>query len=202
MMTTSPWTQQPCKALCGSTPLTHAETGTQSWHYTPLEEGLCCVCPGGKPHPKAIALVSCSGPKLDRPARAFRLYTSPLFRLASTWAANWRNADGWAILSAKHGIVWPGQVLEPYNTRITRASAAEWSMMVADQIEARWKPDVRLIVLAGADYLGWMADVPNPVEQPLRGLQIGQRLQWLSAAVGNPVPAEREPVEVQGELFG
>ena len=74
-------------------------------------------------------------------------------------------------------------------------------MRVADQIEARWKSDVRLIVLAGADYLGWMPDVPNPVEQPLRGLQIGQRLQWLSAAVGNVAPVGREPVEVQGELF-
>lgn len=201
----SPWTRQPCKALCGGMIETHTETGIQAWHYVHTEPGdhrPGCVCPGSRTFPRSVALVSCSGPKLGHPDFAFRLYTSPLFVLASRWARDWRNAEGWAILSAKHGIVMPGQVIEPYNTRITRTTAADWSAMVADQIEARWKPEVRLIVLAGADYLGWIQGVPNPVEQPLQGLQIGQRLQWLSAATGTSASVAREPQEVQGELWG
>ncbi len=64
-------------------------------------------------HPVRIALVSCSAQKLDRKAPARDLYCSPLFKLARRYAE--LTCDAWFILSAKHGVVDPARILEPYD---------------------------------------------------------------------------------------
>lgn len=129
-----------------------------------------------------VILISCSGPKLPHAAPAGNLYTSPLFRAARSYA----EAEGvsWGILSAEHGILWPDEEIEPYDLRLSALSAEPriaWAARVLHLVPAG-PPGRVLEVHAGEGYLaplregiegrGWQ------VEEPLRGLEIGRRLQW------------------------
>jgi hypothetical protein len=48
--------------------------------------------------------------------RAENLYSSELFYRSRRYAQ--ANYDAWLILSAKHGLVWPGEILEPYDCKL------------------------------------------------------------------------------------
>jgi hypothetical protein len=63
-----------------------------------------------------VGLVGCAARKLQGPAPARELYVSQLFRKASAYAE--ATCDRWYILSAKHGLVHPDTVLEPYDVRL------------------------------------------------------------------------------------
>ena len=57
------------------------------------------------PTPKPIYLVACVAAKLDRPAPARDLYTSPWFQKARAYVE--RQGGQWFVLSAKHGLIAP-----------------------------------------------------------------------------------------------
>lgn len=140
-----------------------------------------------------IALVGCASQKLGRPAPARDLYVSDLFRKASAYAE--AVADDWFVLSAKHGLVKPDEVLEPYDTKLGSSKTGPvihaWAERVADQLEVelalRGLPfaDVELVLLAGAHYGTFVYHLHYPladnVTEPLKGLGIGQRKSWLKA---------------------
>lgn len=145
-----------------------------------------------------VGFVACSALKLDRPARAADLYTSPLFKLSVRWLTERWGAHRWYVLSAKHGLVAPETVIEPYDQTLAKASTVEraaWGEMVAEQIYREWRKsgaEWLMQVLAGKSYcdpLGTALRVKvNPrtvisnlrFDEPLRGKTIGGRLQWLS----------------------
>lgn len=139
-----------------------------------------------------IALVSCVKSKLEHPARAQDLYTSALFKKARAWAE--RHCNGWYILSAKHGLVAPSVELHPYELTLRslkRHERLEWAHRVHVQMREAGLlgKGVTLVWLAGAPYKKELAQLLSDFEQedPLRGLGIGKRLQWLSANVqGGP----------------
>jgi hypothetical protein len=131
---------------------------------------------------KRIGLVGCCAAKLDRPAPARDLYRSPLFRKASAYAE--ATCDEWAILSAEHHLVSPRLTVWPYDSELKGEGRLAWARIVADQIvhhdHGDWHPDRTVfVVLAGANYARAVAGFPH-VEQPLAGLQIGERLAWLN----------------------
>ncbi|MBN1887238.1 MAG: hypothetical protein JW850_04590 [Thermoflexales bacterium] len=147
-----------------------------------------------------IALVGCSARKLDHPAPALDLYQGVLFKAARAWAE--RNADGWFVLSAKHGLIGPGQMIEPYDQTLNRMSAAarrEWAERVYQRM---WAMSVvasvmsftciTWVFLAGQAYcapilLFTKVDVGQmhiAFETPLAHLGIGQQIRWLRAAGG------------------
>jgi len=131
-----------------------------------------------------VGLVSCSKSKLDHPAPARELYSpSHLFSGARCYVE--RTCDRWFVLSAKHHLVWPEQVLEPYDQTLDKVSRAErrrWSQEVLAALETE-VGDLRGITFemhAGAVYLNFGlvdgllargAQVDNPVE----GLRQGER---------------------------
>jgi hypothetical protein len=127
-----------------------------------------------------VGLVGCARRKLARAAPATELYTSPLFRLASRFCAATCNC--WFILSARHGLLEPTQVIEPYDATLHGLSRAEkdaWARGVAAQLRERDLLDGRhrLLLHAGAAYADPLA--PHlTAEQPLRGLTIGRRVAW------------------------
>lgn len=128
-----------------------------------------------------VALVGCGKTKLDVVAPASELYTGNLFRSARAYAE--RNADRWFVLSALHGLVAPSKLLAPYNVRLselTRAGREQWGLGVAAALAREVGQEAELVLLAGRDYGAFMPHVQNPVQQPLAGLGVGQRLQWFA----------------------
>lgn len=103
-----------------------------------------------------VALIACSSSKLDRAAAARDLYApSDLFTKAMAWAGLF--TDQTFILSALHGLVRPGMILEPYNARLPRRKSEQddWALRVlhslAVQMEGVRGPVV-FHLLAGQDY--------------------------------------------------
>lgn len=135
-----------------------------------------------------IGLVSCAAQKLECRAPARELYRSQLFRKSIRHAE--ATCLDWAILSAKHGLVLPHEVLDPYDLAVTDMSRDErtaWSARVRAQIVSRWGEKRRIQVYAGRPYFG-----------PLAGLrawsvfghaQIGERLKVLTERL--PLACER-----------
>lgn len=102
------------------------------------------------------------------------------------------------MLSAAYGLIKPDDKLMPYDKTLRSMQPYEreaWARGVAQQLDAYMADDerVEIILLAGEAYAGWVPKVQAfaDVQQPLKGLQIGQRLQWLT----------NELREGQGELF-
>ncbi len=132
-----------------------------------------------------IGLVACSAKKHERPAPARELYCSPLFRLSIADAI--RTCTAVYVMSAKHGLVELDQVIAPYNDKLPRG-AWQWARTLLDDLEVRHPamPDVALY--GGANYIDPILteadnrDAPwvGKLICPLVGMQIGQRLQWLS----------------------
>ena len=144
-----------------------------------------------------IGLVSCSSAKLDRAAPARELYTSTLFRLSLAYAE--ATCERVYVLSAMHGLVELHRELEPYDfTLRTRAGAEVWAIGVAGELALLHGPRAELLLLAGARYCDPLTRelelrygfARARMHQPLRGLQIGERLALLGpraelvAAVG------------------
>lgn len=143
-----------------------------------------------------IGLVACCGPKLDYSASAQDLYTSPLFTKSRAWVE--ANCDRWFILSAKHGLVLPSEIIDPYNETLSGSSKAHrisWASKVAAQMaELDLMPTDSFQVLAGNDYCDWIGLVPQQSFRPMQGLGIGQQLQWLTQSINQSNP-------FQGVLF-
>jgi hypothetical protein len=132
--------------------------------------------------PLDIGLVACSLRKSDRPLPARELYVSPLFRAARAYA-EWRyGPERWLILSARHGLVQPDQVLAPYDLSLRRLTTAErqaWGDQVAVELTDRFPAGTVLWFHAGGLYRAAIAPVvAHRVRAPLAGLGIGQQLAW------------------------
>jgi hypothetical protein len=134
--------------------------------------------------PRTIHLVACSAAKLDRPAPARSLYTSPLFRKARRVA---EAAGEWYVLSAAHHVVEPAQELEPYD-RTLRAmnhdQREHWAGIVFHALMSRGlEPGDRVVFLAGALYARRVAELLEAegvrCSRPLAGLGVGRMLQEL-----------------------
>jgi hypothetical protein len=135
-----------------------------------------------------IGLVACCGQKLKGSHRAADIYQSALFKKSRAWAE--KNCDTWAILSAKHGVLWPDDVVENYDVTLNDMPADKreaWSKMVRDQL-ARFSED-RFAVLAGKRYCEWTEGFD--VERPMAGMGIGQQLQWLTEEVSTDDRGQR-----------
>jgi hypothetical protein len=85
-----------------------------------------------------IGLVGCVKTKLDHVASAKDLYVSPLFRGRRAYVES--SCSRWFILSAKHGLVDPDAILEPYDQTLETASLGErreWSSGVLAAIRQK-----------------------------------------------------------------
>jgi hypothetical protein len=128
-----------------------------------------------------VGLVACGKQKLAAPAEARLLYVSPLFRKASAYAT--ATYDRWFILSARHGLLVPDQVIAPYDLSLRHLSRAErrhWAAAVLAEIEQLNLQDASYFLHAGQRYSEFLAE-PLSATRPLAGLGIGQQLAWYVA---------------------
>jgi hypothetical protein len=147
-----------------------------------------------------VVLVACVGQKLDHAALAADLYRSPWFHKARRYAE--MVADRWWILSAKHGLVAPDEVIEPYDETLRKMPARrrrQWTCQVLENLTLTTDPAWdKVTVLAGRAYrellVAWLAYRGYTVDVPMEGLSIGRQLQWLNRAIED-LEQERRPVQ-------
>jgi len=85
---------------------------------------------------RPVHLVACVAENRSRPARARDLYQSDWFRKARAYVE--AHGGRWFILSALHGAVPPGRVIEPYDLALAAMSAddhRDWGARTAAQLD-------------------------------------------------------------------
>lgn len=141
-----------------------------------------------------IGLVACCKTKLDRAAPARALYTSPLFRKSLAYAE--ALCELVYVMSAEHGLVELDAVLAPYDRTLAKMTARERATcgaVIALQLLVDHGSTFDLLVLAGAPYVEPIraafvhAGAHVTIREPLAGLEIGQRLSFLSKPAALPV---------------
>jgi len=147
---------------------------------------------------RTVAIVGCGKAKREGgPYRARELYTSQLFLAALDHAE--RTAMRVFILSAKYGILETGSLVMSYDQTLADRGPRgiePWAdrclMSVVEQLHPSPDAPITVAIYAGAAYarplrdklVGWNLAAPHregsiTVEEPLAGMQIGQRLHWL-----------------------
>lgn len=116
------------------------------------------------------------------------MYVSTLFKYNLKYARS-LNPDKIFILSAKYGLVDLEMEIEPYDKTLNNMSSKEikkWSDCVIDQIkkEADLKED-EFFFLAGEKYRKHLLPYISNYQIPLKGLKIGEQLQYLKMRVSN-----------------
>lgn len=136
---------------------------------------------------KRIVLISCVKQKQKKACKAKDLYTSPLF--TKSWAyAESLAPDEIYILSAKHHLVEPDKVLEPYNKTLLNSTAKErkqWAEQVLQELSQK-EMDLdkdEFIILAGKKYYQYLIGKGGIVHYtlPFKGLKgLGYILSFLT----------------------
>lgn len=133
-----------------------------------------------------VALVSCVKTKRAEASPAGDLYTSPLFVGMRSYAKH--HADTWYILSAKHGLLRPDEMVEPYEMTLKKMKKADrnaWADRVQHQLLAVLPPVAEVIFLAGECYreglVPFLQQRGFTVQVPMAKLKMGPQLQWLIA---------------------
>ena len=139
---------------------------------------------------RRIGLVGCVKKKVGVPRVAKDLYVSTLFVGRHSYVE--RSSDEWWVLSAKHGLVHPDEVLAPYNVTLKdagRLARRSWSNQLLLVIDERIQPrrgDV-FEIHAGAEYrefglLDGLRDRGCVVEIPTEGMPFGVQLRFYKQA--------------------
>ena len=137
------------------------------------------------PSQRRIPLVACVGKKKSWALPGRDLYVSHWFQKASACVR--QVADEWYILSAKHALVAPETVIEPYDETLTwmpAASRRAWARGVVDQLRGVLEAGDEITILPGKSYrenlAGTIREMGCSVHVPMEGLRIGEQLRWLN----------------------
>lgn len=145
-----------------------------------------------------FALVGCSKTKAAERCAARDLYTSRNFRAAvADVEARYAHLDtppdeqtvhGWAVLSARHGVLRPGDVAGPYDLALSNLSKqrrTRWAHRVALTLEGMIPPGLTVELHAGGDYVKLIApkliELGHPVVVVGQGLAVGERFAHYKA---------------------
>lgn len=136
----------------------------------------------GTPH---VVVVQCTDSKRDEPAQAGDIYDrSPYFRKQRRYAE--RFGDFWFIQSAKHGLLEPGEVIEPYNKRPKHIDDVQaWAADIANDLAEYVPPASTIDLLGGRAYTNPLTPELEArgfdVCEPLRGMKFGRRMSKLDS---------------------
>ncbi|MGB8385677.1 MAG: DUF6884 domain-containing protein [Dermatophilaceae bacterium] len=135
---------------------------------------------------RRVGLVGCVKQKTASPRSARDLYTSALFLGRRRYVE--RSCSEWWILSALHGLVFPEDVLDPYDVTLKDAGRAErrdWSNKVLAGLDdrARLRPGDVVEIHAGSEYrdFGLVQGLRHRgvnVVVPAEGMPLGRQLAF------------------------
>ena len=131
-----------------------------------------------------VILISCAKTKRNTPSAAKDLYQSDLFRSMRCYAEE--NTDSWYILSAKHGVLQPDTIIEPYEktlNQMTKPERMAWAEEVQKTVVDLIAPGGMVTMLAGERYrenlISFLEAHGHHVAVPMAGLPLGMQLRWL-----------------------
>jgi len=131
-----------------------------------------------------IGLVSCVKTKLAEPAAAQDLYASTLFKAARCFVEE--HCDRWFVLSAKHGLLHPSDVIKPYELTLSKMSRSKremWGRRVRRELLEALPRRGEVVILAGERYRSHICEFLEQrgffVSIPMAGKRFGEQLQWL-----------------------
>lgn len=137
-------------------------------------------------HSRRIGLVGCVKEKATSAKPARDLYVSTLFHGRRAYVE--RSCDEWWILSAKHGLLNPEEVVEPYDQTLKEVGTAArrlWSLKVLEALVERVVPTSHDIieVHAGAEYRDYglvhgLRRLGCRIMNPTEGLVFGEQLAF------------------------
>jgi hypothetical protein len=135
--------------------------------------------------PKKICIVSCTAHKREQPMCAENLYCSDLFYKSRRFAH--ANFDGWLILSAKHGLLKPCDIVAPYECKLPTLTQPERRILaeqVSRQAASLFDPcDTEVTSICGEDYNDLLIEASISFRPDANfALPIGMKLQALGAA--------------------
>jgi hypothetical protein len=135
---------------------------------------------------KSLGLISCTKKKQNYPCKASEMYSaSDLFKKAYAYAI--KNYSSTAILSAKYGLLLPGDKIEPYNLTLNDKSNLEvkgWSEKVFAQMQNRLNITEfsKVFFHTGKKYrqhlIPKLESIGIACEVPLKNLGIGEQKGW------------------------
>ena len=141
--------------------------------------------PGNRWRSADLCLVSCVGVKQSAAAPARDLYVSPWFRKARACI----EALGcpWYILSAKHGLLDPSSIIDPYDETLKALPVHRrriWARGVIEDLAPRLAVVDSVTLFAGMAYREFLEPELRgqglELHVPMQGMGIGQQLSWLS----------------------
>src|SRR5262245_12149686 len=131
-----------------------------------------------------ICLVACAKTKRAMASRADELYVSRLFSYGREYAR--LTADRWYVLSAKHGLLTPDQVIDPYEDTLKSKGVAQqrqWAEQVFASLRTVVSSGDEVTLLAGSEYRRFLvsdlARLGCKVHLPLEGMPLGVQISWL-----------------------
>lgn len=127
-----------------------------------------------------IVFISCGKAKKKVPCAAKDLYVGSLFQKCKKWVE--KRGVRYYILSAKHGILCPEDIIEPYNMTIKGKKEIEaWTKKVECQLlSLAFAKNEHVISLAPDRYTVPLRLYFASVKEPLKNLGLGERMQALS----------------------
>ncbi len=135
-----------------------------------------------------IGLVGCVKTKWIHPAPAQDLYISTLFKGRRRYVE--KSCDRWFVLSAKHGLVDPLEVIEPYDVALTDMSntyRVDWSRQVVKQLQEKFGDLSGIIfeIHAGAAYRNYglaegLGELGANLDVPTGDQRLGELLSFYS----------------------
>ena len=131
-----------------------------------------------------IVFLQCGKKKLSEGKHpASEIYTSELFRTSLAYARSLTDDDNIRILSGKFGVLRLNDVIEPYNVTLktmTNKERERWGEYVKGQLRSQGiTSDRPAIFLTGELYERFVRDYFQHSENPLRGLGLGYRMQFM-----------------------
>ena len=129
-----------------------------------------------------VALISCSKAKQDYSCKAEEMYSKyVLFK--KTYNYCFERYDCIVILSAKYGVLFPSEVINPYNLTLNDFSSKkkkEWAKNCYESIQKKFDLTSTFDFFTGINYYKELSKFLPNSKNILKGLGIGQRLSYLN----------------------
>ena len=130
-----------------------------------------------------VTLIQCTNSKRDSQCKAAAMYDeSEYYKKMRRFAK--AKGNEWYILSAKHGLLYPDKIIEPYDSYgLSDTQAAE----IATELSDKGVSEVEII--AGKKYTDPLTPelerMGIDVIEHCRGMMIGERMKELNTLVDN-----------------